>query len=147
MRQVSTEILKHLWMPIAAFFAPIQGVIIAIILTILLDTILGITKSVKKSGWKSFSSRKLSSIASKSLLYLVVIYLFFPIDYFILDSIIKNIFIIDVNYLTTKLISLSIILIEIKSIDENLREMNINIMKNFKELFRRAKETKKEWEE
>ena len=147
MKSVSTEILKHIWLPIAAFFAPIQGIVIAIIFAIILDTILGIRKSVKKNGWKSFSSRKLSGIISKGALYLLVVYLTFPVDFYILNDIIQNIFLLNVNYLTTKLVALSVILIEVKSIEENLKEMGIDVMANLKKLFTRAKETKKEWEE
>jgi phage-related holin len=147
MKAVSTEILKHMWIAVVAFFAPIQGLAIAIILAILLDTILGIRKSVKKSGWESFSSRKLSAILSKGLLYLVVVYLTFPIDLYILNDIVQQVFLININYLVTKLVALSVILIEVKSIDENLKEMGIDVYKNLKLLFTRAKETKKEWEE
>jgi len=147
MKSVTLEILKHMWLPLAAFFVPIQGIVIAIIVAILLDTILGIRKSVKKSGWKSFSSRKLSGIISKGALYLMVVYLTFPIDFYILNDIIQNLFMLNVNYLVTKLVALSVILIEVKSIDENLKEMGIDVFKNLKELFTRAKEAKKEWEE
>jgi hypothetical protein len=136
-----------MWLPLAAFFVPIQGIVIAIILAIILDTILGVRKSVKKSGWKSFSSRKLSGIISKGALYLMVVYLTFPIDFYILNDIIQNIFMLNVNYLVTKLVALSVITIEIKSVDENLKEMGIDVFKNLKELFTRAKEAKKEWEE
>jgi phage-related holin len=147
MKTVSTEVLKNMWLPLVAFFAPVQGIIVAIIVTILLDTILGIRKSVKKDGWQSFSSRKLSAVISKGLLYLVVVYLTFPIDFYILNDIVQQLFAININYLTTKLVALSVIMIEVKSIDENLKEMGIDVFKNLKQLFTRAKETKKEWEE
>ena len=147
MKTVTIDILKHMWMPLAAFFVPIHGIVIAIILAIILDTILGVRKSVKKHGWQSFSSRKLSSVISKGALYLLVVYLVFPVDFYILNDIIQQIFLLNINYLTTKLVALSVILIEVKSIDENLKEMGIDIFKNLKELFTRAKEAKKEWEE
>ena len=136
-----------MWLPLAAFFVPIQGIVIAIRVAILLYTILGIRKSVKKSGWKSFSSRKLSGIISKGALYLMVVYLTFPIDFYILNDIIQNLFMLNVNYLVTKLVALSVITIEIKSVDENLKEMGIDVFKNLKQVFTRAKEAKKEWEE
>jgi len=146
MKTISIDIIKHMFVAIIAFFTPIHGLAIAILIAILLDTILGIKKSVKRYGWGSFSSKKLSAILSKGLLYLVVVYLTFPVDFYILNDIVQQIFSININYLVTKLVALSVILIEVKSIDENLKDMGIDVYKNLKELFTRAKELKNDLE-
>jgi len=136
------QIMGAYFAMVIAFYAPIAGLAIAICLAIALDTILGIWKNVKKNGWKEFSSRKLSQVVSKSILYLISIYLLFPIDHYIVNDIIKNLVLANVDYLATKLLALSIVFIEIKSIDENLKEMGVNVWANIKKIVHRAKEIK-----
>lgn len=132
---------------LVAFYSPIAGLAISILLVIGLDTILGIWKCVKNNGWSSFSSRKFSGIVSKTVLYLLSVYLLFPIDYYILNDIVSSLFLVNVKFLATKILVLSLIFIEIKSIDENLKEMNIDIWSNIKKILARAKEVKNEVDE
>jgi len=52
-----------------AVIAPVFPMIYIAILAILIDTGFGVWRSVKKGGWKSIKSRRLSHVISKSLLY------------------------------------------------------------------------------
>ena len=61
--------LNYFFSGLVLFFAPIQGLLIAVAFGIFLDTFTGIFKSVKLSGWRSIRSRTLSNIVSKMLLY------------------------------------------------------------------------------
>jgi len=128
------------------FFLPIKPLIIAIGMAILLDTIFGAARTIKLNGWKSFTSRKLSRLASKMLLYQMVLISLFVIDYHILHDIGMHIF--KIPYVATKAAALALIYIELKSIKENFELIyNVNLWKMLKELLMRTKEIKGEMEE
>lgn len=128
------------------FFTPIQGLVIAVGLIVMLDTFTGVFKSVKLRGWSSIRSRTLSNIISKMLLYEMCIILLFPIDKFLLNDLLLEL--ISVNYFATKLTCIVIILIEGTSIKENVEEaMNIKIWKILKKILSRAKEVKHDIDE
>ena len=123
------------------FFAPIQGLILSVGIAIILDTFTGIYKSVKLHGWKSIRSRKLSNIISKMALYEVSIILLYPIDKFLLNELLLNI--VSVQFFSTKLTCVLLILVELTSIKENVETaLNINVWKVLKNTINRAKELK-----
>jgi hypothetical protein len=123
------------------FFAPIQGLLIAVAVGIILDTFTGIYKSIKLNGWTSIRSRKLSNVVSKMLLYQVCIILLFAIDYFVLNEFIIHTF--GIKFMFTKLVAILLIFIELVSIKENIESaLNIKVWVLLKELFKRAKEVK-----
>lgn len=124
---------------LALFFAPIQELILAVGIVIILDTFTGIFKSVKLHGWKSIRSRKLSNIISKMVLYEISIILLFPIDKFLLNELVLNL--VSINYFSTKLTCVLLILVELTSIKENIEEaLKIDIWKTLKRFVNRAKE-------
>ena len=128
------------------FFTPIQGLVIAVGLIVMLDTFTGVFKSVKLRGWSSIRSRTLSNIISKMLLYEMCILLLFPIDKFLLNDLLLQL--ISVNYFATKLACIVIILIEGKSIKENIEEaLKIKIWSIVKKILSRAKEVKHDIDE
>jgi len=121
------------------FFAPIQQLVMVVGLAILCDTFTGIYKSVKLDGWKSIRSRKLSNIISKMVLYEVSIIVLFPIDKFLLNELLLNI--VSVQYFSTKVACVLLILVELTSIKENIEEaLKIDIWKTLKNFIKRAKE-------
>jgi hypothetical protein len=75
---------------VSAFFLPITGILFLIGFSILVDTITGIWKA-KKLKIK-ITSRGLSAIISKLMLYEVAVILFYLIDRFILNDIILQFF-------------------------------------------------------
>jgi hypothetical protein len=138
--------LNYLLSGLILFFAPIQGLLIAVAFGILLDTFTGIFKSVKLKGWCSIRSRRLSHIISKMLLYQTTILLLYVIDKFLLNEFVKLHFTID--FMFTKLVAILLIFIELVSIKENVEEaLKIDIWKMLKNLLNRAKEVKEDIDE
>jgi len=128
------------------FFAPIQQLVIVVGLAILCDTFTGIYKSVKLDGWKSIRSRKLSNIISKMVLYEVAIIVLFPIDKFLLNELLLNI--VSVQYFSTKIACVLLVLVELTSIKENIEEaLKIDIWKTLKNFIKRAKEVSSDYDE
>jgi hypothetical protein len=121
------------------FFAPIQQLVMVVGLAILCDTFTGIYKSVKLDGWKSIRSRKLSNIISKMVLYEIAIIVLFPIDKFLLNELLLNI--VSVQFFSTKIACVLLVLVELTSIKENIEEaLKIDIWKTLKNFIKRAKE-------
>ena len=75
---------------ISSFFMPISGILILIGVSVIVDTITGVWKS-KKLG-TPITSRKLSAVISKILLYEVTVMLFYLIDYYIINDIVLTFF-------------------------------------------------------
>jgi hypothetical protein len=129
---------------VLAFFMPITGMVLAVGFAIFLDTITGIWKS-RKNG-VPISSRRLSAVISKMFLYQLTIILFFLIDWFILNDILKTIF--TTELLLTKVLSLVLISIEVVSINENYKAVRgIDLWASLKRLLSRAKELKNDSDE
>jgi hypothetical protein len=129
---------------VLTFFMPITGMVLAVGFAIFLDTITGIWKS-RKNG-VPIRSRRLSAVISKMFLYQLTIILFFLIDYFILNDILKTIF--TTELLLTKVLSLVLISIEVVSINENYKAVRgIDLWASLKKLLSRAKELKNDSDE
>ena len=120
---------------ICSFFLPISGILGLLFALILADTATGIWKA--KHLKEKITSRKLSTIISKLLLYELCVILFFLIDYFILNDIILTVF--SVPLMLTKVLALVLASIEIMSISENWRIVKgVNLWQSAKLLFTRA---------
>ena len=120
---------------ICSFFLPISGILGLLFTLILADTATGIWKA--KHLKQEITSRKLSAIISKLLLYELCVILFFLIDYFILNDIILTVF--SVPLMLTKVLALVLASIEIMSISENWRIVKgVNLWQSAKLLFTRA---------
>jgi hypothetical protein len=90
------------------------------------------------------TSRRLSAIISKILLYEVTVMLFYLIDYFLVNDIVQSFF--SIEMLTTKILSLTLVSIEVISINENYRAVKqIDLWAALKNLFARAKEVTQEF--
>jgi hypothetical protein len=126
---------------VGAFFLPISGILFLIGFAIVLDTITGLWKA-KKLKIK-ITSRKLSAIISKLMLYEVAVIGFYLIDYWILNDIIMKFF--SVPLMLTKILSLVLCSIECISINENIKAVKgVDIWSAFKQLLRRSKEIKQD---
>jgi hypothetical protein len=124
---------------IGAFFLPISGILFLIGFAIVVDTITGIWKAKKLKI--QITSRKLSTIISKMMLYEVAVIGFYLIDFWILNDIILKFF--SVPLMLTKILSLILVSIEVMSINENYKAVKgIDIWQGMKNLFARAKEIK-----
>lgn len=133
------ESITQLLTVIGAFFLPISGILFLIGFAIVVDTITGIWKARKLKI--PITSRKLSTIISKMMLYEVAVIGFYLIDFWILNDIILKFF--SVPLMLTKILSLILVSIEVMSINENYKAVKgIDIWQGMKNLFARAKEIK-----
>ena len=129
---------------VSSFFLPISGILILIGVSVILDTITGIWKSYKLKT--KVTSRRLSAIISKVLLYEVTVMLFYLIDYYILNDIVLTFF--SVSLLTTKILALVLVSIEVISINENVKKVKgLDIWTALKNLFARAKEVTQDFKD
>ncbi len=122
---------------ILSFFLPIVGILILIAASVILDTITGIWKAKKLK--QPITSRRLSAIISKILLYEATVMLFFAMDKFLLNDIVISFF--SIELLTTKILALVLVSIEVISINENYKAVKgLDLWASLKNLFARAKE-------
>ena len=129
---------------VSTFLMPISGLLFLVGFVIALDTITGVWKSIKHKV--PITSRGLSAIISKMLLYQVTVILLYMIDQFILNKIILQFFSVDL--LLTKVLALILVSIEVMSINENYKAVKgLDLWQAMKNLFARAKEIKKEVDE
>ena len=122
---------------ILSFFLPIVGILILIADSVILDTITGIWKAKKLK--QPITSRRLSAIISKILLYEATVMLFYAMDKFLLNDIVISFF--SIELLTTKVLALVLVSIEVISINENYKAIyQKDLWDALKNLFARAKE-------
>ena len=122
---------------VSSFFLPICGILILIFSCIVFDTITGIWKAKKTNT--PITSRRLSAIISKILLYEATVMLFYLMDFYLLNDIIMTFF--SIKLLTTKILALVLVSVEIVSINENYKAVKgIDLWASLKNLFARAKE-------
>lgn len=122
--------------------APIKGLLIAVGIMIVIDTIFGVIAAKKQK--KAITSNKLSGILSKMFVYQLIVIVAFALDKLILGEF-TGLF-VDINLLVTKVATLFIIGNELFSIDEKMRIIREGkgIWYEFKRLVGIAKLVKKE---
>ena len=126
---------------VSTFFLPITGILFLIGFAIVVDTVTGIWKSKKLNI--PITSRKLSAIISKLMLYEVAVILFYLIDRFILNDIILVFF--SIPLMLTKILALVLVSIETLSISENIKAVKgIDLWQSMKLLFARARDIKQD---
>jgi len=124
---------------VGAFFLPISGILFLIGFAIIVDTLTGVWKAKKLKI--AITSRKLSAIISKLMLYEAAVIGFYLIDYWILNDIIMKFF--SIPLMLTKILSLVLVSIEVISINENIKAVKgLDIWSAFKQLLQRSKEIK-----
>ena len=119
---------------------PVKPLVIIAVLSIILDTCFGIWRSVKKGGWKSIRSRRLSHTISKTLLYSGAIVFVFLLEKYVVADILAHF--IAIELLLTKAFTFFCVYTEIKSINESYFSVTgINVWDKFKSFAKRSKET------
>lgn len=122
-----------------AVLSPVKPMIYVAILAIILDTAFGIWRSVRKGGWKSIRSRRLSHVVSKSLLYCGAILFIFLVEKYIAADLLAHF--IAVDLVMTKIVAFFCVAVEIKSINESYESVTgKNLLKSLREFVTRAKE-------
>ena len=122
-----------------AVLAPVKPLVFIAVLAIILDTCFGIWRSVKKGGWVSIRSRRLSHTISKSLLYSGAIVFIFLLEKFVVSDILGQFIAIDL--VLTKMFTFFCVVTEIKSINESYFSVTgVNVWDKFKAFALRSKE-------
>lgn len=128
-----------IFLPMLMFFTPIKGIFFTVALVIVMDTLVGLWKARHLN--QNITSRKLSAVISKLLLYESLILITFLIAQFITAGAIDKLF--SIEHVLTKGISLVLIYIELKSINESYKIVKgIDIWAHLKELISRTREIK-----
>jgi hypothetical protein len=126
---------------VAAFLLPIKPLIGLVFFMILIDTISGIWKSKKLK--EEITSRKLSQIISKLVLYEGSLITTFLIDHYLLGELVM--LLIPIQFFITKVVAATLVFVEVTSINEKVKAvMGINLWSMFKKMVSRAKEVKKD---
>ena len=125
---------------VLTILTPVQPLVIIAILSIILDTCFGIWRSVKKSGWKSIRSRRLSHTISKTLLYSGAIVFVFLLEKYVIADILAHF--ISIDLLMTKAFTFFCVYTEIKSINESYFSVTgVNVWDKFVKFAKRSRET------
>jgi len=133
--------ILYFFASICIFLAPIKGLMIAVGFAIILDTFFGIYRSIKVKGWKFVTSRRLSEIVSKMLLYQLCVICTYVIDFFLISEISDHFF--SVEFMATKIAAMLLIFIESVSIKENFEKATgLDVWVLLKSALGRAKEVK-----
>jgi hypothetical protein len=103
---------------IATFFAPVVPMIVATILFILLDTVMGLWKC-KAIGEERRSNGFKRGFIPKMLIYTLLIAIVFVADSILTNEAVKHY--TQFDYVITKIVALILIFIEAWSIDENFK--------------------------
>ena len=124
--------------------APVQPLVLVAILAIFIDTIFGVWRSVKKNGWTSFKSRRLSDTLGKAALYSGGIVFTFLIEKFIAGDIVAHF--ISVELIMTKFVAFFCVVVEVKSINESYESVTgKNILAAMRKFVTRSKEELDGW--
>ncbi len=131
--------LTLLLFSLVSVLAPITPLILLAIASIILDTCFGIWRSVKKQGWKSIQSRRLSHTISKTLLYSGAITFIFLLEKYVVADILGHFIAIDL--VLTKAFTFFCVVTEVKSINESYHSVTgVNVWDKFIAFVKRSKE-------
>lgn len=131
--------LQILAFALLSVLAPVTPLVLIAVLSIVLDTCFGIWRSVKKGGWVSIRSRRLSHTISKSLLYSGAIVFIFLLEKFVVADILGQFIAIDL--VLTKMFTFFCVVTEIKSINESYFSVtSVNVWDKFSKFVQRSKE-------
>lgn len=120
MKALLIKVYSSLLLPIILFFAPIYVMVFLVGLATLVDTCFGIWKA------KSLGEQVNSKICRKGLVpkiksYVSIVLILFVADYYIVNELTQ--LFINIDYISTKLVSLGLIVIEVKSMDESFEKV------------------------
>jgi hypothetical protein len=127
---------------ILVFFAPIKGIIVLVALSTILDTGFGFWKA-KHLKQEITSKIWRHGFVPKVLSYVTTVMLAYTADYFIINELMK--LVLSVDFLSTKLLALALISIEVKSMDESfVKVKGWSFLKKITDYIMKAKDIKKQ---
>ena len=128
-----------LTLSLVSVLAPVKPMVLIAVFSIVLDLAFGIWRSVKKNGWVSIRSRRLSNTISKSLLYSGAIVFIFLLEKYVLSDLLS--YFIAVDLVLTKGFTAFCVFTEVKSINESYFSVTgVNVWDRFMKFVRRSKE-------
>lgn len=123
---------------------PAIPLILVSLMAIFVDACFGIWRSVKKNGWMSFQSRKLIATIQKSFLYSGAILFFYMVEKYVAGDIIAHF--ISVELIVTKAIAFFCVFTEVKSINENYKDVTgVDLLTLFKNFMTGLKKESDKW--
>jgi hypothetical protein len=120
MKTVLLKIYGSLLLPIILFFAPIYVMVFLVGLSTIVDTCFGIWKA-KQLGENVTSKACRNGLVPKIRSYVLIVLILFTADYYIVNEF--TMLFISIEFVSTKLISLGLIIIEVKSMDESFKKV------------------------
>jgi hypothetical protein len=134
---MSTNVKAFLFASLSVL-SPITPLVLLAVFTIILDTTFGIWRSVKKNGWISIRSRRLSHTISKSLLYTGAITFVFLLEKFVVADILGHF--ISIDLVLTKMFTFFCVATEVKSINESYYSVTgVNVWEKFMQFIKRSR--------
>ena len=125
------------------FFAPIKGIVLIVAISTIIDTCFGVWKA-KKIGEPITSKIFRHGLVPKLLSYIAVVMLVFASDVFIINEMTMSV--VSVAFVSTKLTSLVLISIEVKSMDESfVKVKGYSFIDKFKTIINKIKDLKKQF--
>lgn len=134
--------LSNILKAIILFFTPVKGIILIVALSTIIDTGFGLWKA-KNLNEKITSRIFRHGLVPKLMSYVGTIMAVFGSDVFIINELTMNV--IDVEFLATKIIALTLISIEVKSMDESfIAVKGYSFIEKFKQMISKIKDVKKQ---
>jgi len=142
--KVVNDLIYYLPVALMTFFAPVVPLVALVGAAIIGDTFLGVWAAYKRG--EVISSKKLSAIVPKMLLYQLAILFGYCVDFYLVGEFLESI--ISINNLMTKVIAITLLYIEVVSIEENFAAITgKRLFKSFLEMVRRTKKIKGDTDE
>ncbi|KGO91759.1 phage holin family protein [Flavobacterium subsaxonicum] len=135
------KFIQSILLSVTTFFLPVQGILIAVGVAIMADTITGIYKAKKLK--QPIVSKRFRQVANKMAVYEAAVILFWLMDHYLLSEFFKIWF--SVDYFFTKIVALVLIFTEMVSIKENIEEAHaFSIASMIRALLKSGKEIRKD---
>ena len=125
------------------FFAPIKGIILMVALATILDTCFGLWKA-KKLDEEITSKIFRNGLVPKLVSYVAAVMLIYASDVFIINALTLSV--ISVEFISTKIIALVLLSIEVKSMDESfVKVRGYSFIDKIKVIIAKLKDVKKQF--
>ena len=135
--------LSNIFAALLLFFAPIKGIILMVALATILDTGFGLWKA-KKLGEEITSKIFRHGLVPKLLSYVAAVMLIYASDVFIINALTLSV--ISVEFISTKIIALVLLSIEVKSMDESfVKVKGYSFIDKIKAIIAKLKDIKKQF--
>ena len=127
------------------FLSPIKYIVLLVALSTIIDTFFGLWKAYNTD--ESIQSKKLRhGFVPKLITYCAAVIITYATDYYILNDLTQTV--VSVDHLSTKLLALVLISIEVKSMDESFTKVKgYSFIEKITNLVRKVKDVKKELQE